>query len=841
MVSILEIAEENLTPGMKQYRDAKLENPDCVILLRMGDFYEMFYEDAEICSRDLEITLTKRGKGEKCAPLAGIPYHALEPYLGKLVSKGHKVAIIEQLEDPKKAKGLVKRGCVRIVTPGTLMESTLLDASENNYIIAVNRNAKGFFYSIADLSTGEMMLGNCEDNSTLFSEIERRSCSEIVLPMSMLVDIEFVQQLRDMGIFVSSCEDFFFSKKQSNKVILRCFGDKFASKFNLEIDDSTEDKNWIEYCLQTAGALIQYLEDNQKKELKHFKEITVQSNSKIMQLDRATLRNLELVTNSRGEKSKFTLFSVLDKTASSAGARMLKKVIKEPLLIFSEIKKRQDAVSELVNNNLLCNELQEVLSSVYDLKRLIGRATYGNASPKDLLALHASFAQLPLLKLKLQSVASSEMLKDILKIETFDLLKQELKAAIKEDTNNNIREGGVIAVGYNSELDSLLTITRDSKQILQKLVEREKKATGISTLKVSYNRVFGYFLEVSKKSAAKVPENYIRKQTTANSERYITEELKELENTILGAQEKIVALEYKLYHELMAKCAKETEEIQKVANKLATLDVICSLAKVAIENDYVKPVVISNSEEENILEIIDGRHPVVEKLEAEFIPNSVTMKGGEMMIITGPNTSGKSTVMRQTALIVLMAQIGSFVPASACSLSVVDRIFTRVGAHDDLAAGQSTFMVEMLETANILKHASSESLIILDEIGRGTSTFDGVAIAWSCAEYIYNKIRAKTMFATHYHILNKLADQFERIHNFNVAVREVKGEIVFLRRLVAGGCDQSHGIHVARMAGMPRDVVVRAQEIQRKLEKEDEMQKSVRAKRVREQLDLSKF
>ena len=515
---------------------------------------------------------------------------------------------------------------------------------------------------------------------------------------------------------------------------------------------------------------------------------------------------------------------------------MLKQIIKEPLLKEIEINKRLDAVEELLHNSPLRNKLQELLKTIYDIKRLITRVSYGNASPKDLLALKRSFEVLPHIAHYLKNCKTG-MLQELAELKTFPQLLELLKKAIKEEANNHIREGGVIARGYNDELDEILNISSKSKQLLQEILIKEKETTGISNLRLSYNRVFGYFLEVSKKNIEKVPSHYIRKQTTANSERYITEDLKVLEEKILNSQEKILELEYLLYQQVLAQCAKEITQIKEVASDLAMLDVLCSFATVSLINSYTRPEIVK----EEKLEIVEGRHPVVERLQNEFIPNSVVLQNGEIMIITGPNTSGKSTVMRQCALIVLMAQIGCFVPANTVKMSIVDRIFTRVGAHDDLAAGQSTFMLEMLETATILKHATNNSLVILDEIGRGTSTFDGVAIAWSCVEYIYNKIKAKTMFATHYHILNKLAKQFEGIHNYNVAVREVKGEIVYLRKLVRGGCDQSHGIHVARMAGVPREVVVRAQEIQKKLQEDDDMMRKVQGKKVREQMDLSGF
>ncbi len=837
--SILNIPSEKLTPGMKQYQDAKRANPDCLIMLRMGDFYEMFYEDAVTASRELEITLTARGKDQKRAPLAGVPYHALETYLGRLVKKGFKVAIIEQMEDPKKAKGLVKRGLLRIVTPGTVIESSMLEEKENNYVMSLTIHGEEFAVAFCDLSTGEFFTSSILSMNSLLSEVARFSPKECVVPESLLVNEELQEKLKSNGCFINSLEDYFFRADKAKEVLTNHFGIKSLDCFGLE------DKK-----LHTAvcGALMKYLIDTQKNTLGHIKRLSTKSNQDHMLLDVSTLRNLELTSNIRDGSGRGTLLSVLDKTVTPMGARLLRKWLKEPLLHRTAIKKRLLAIAALNQQVIRREELISLLDKVYDIERLIGRINYGNANPKDLLALRNSLQQVPFIKEKLKEMGSvkdnmatgvpgSELLQLISRISGLEEITSLIQEAVKEEAPLTIREGGMIKDNYNEKLDKLQDIKRNSKKYLQELEEKEKQSTGISTLRLGYTRVFGYFVEVTKKNLHLVPPHYIRKQTTANSERYITEELKVEEEKILGAEEKIHELEYELFQELVRKIAGRTEEIQDSANKLAVLDVLCSLAKIAMENNYICPEIV----EDRVIQLEKARHPVVERMEKRFIPNDIFINPGEMMIITGANMSGKSTLQREVALIVLMAQIGSFVPAERAVLGVVDRIFTRVGASDDLSSGQSTFMVEMNETASILHNATADSLVILDEIGRGTSTFDGVSIAWSVAEHIYNKIKAKTLFSTHYHVMNKLSEKFAKIRNYYLAAREVKGEIVFLYKLVEGGTDQSFGVHVAKLAGLPFEVVERAKEIQSILEKDDDMVRRIKAKKLEEQRGLGEF
>ena len=820
MASILEIDSKNLTPGMKQYQEVKQANPDCIIMLRMGDFYELFYEDAITASKELEITLTSRGKGDKQAPLAGIPYHALDSYLGRLVKKGYKVAIVEQLENPKEAKGLVKRGLVRIVTPGTVIESSMLNEKYNNYIAAVTARSNSFSIAYCDLSTGEFCTSSFDHFESLLDELARLNASECIIPESLKVNSEIVERLKSKGHFLNTQNDFFFTINKAKEIL--------TNHFNLN-SLGLPDQN-----LAVSGGLMKYLQDTQKNSLSHFRKISLKSNEKEMLLDSSTLKNLELLKNIKDGGSA-TLLSVLDKTVTPMGARLLKKWLQAPLLQKTLIEKRLQAVSDLHRNVIAREEIILLLDRIYDLERLISRINYGNASPRDLLALKHSLQQLPLIKSKLEF--KSELLKQISEIDTLPEITELLDKSIREDAPITIREGKMIKSSYHQELAELHSITKNSKQFLAELEEKEKQNSGINSLKISYNRIFGYYIEITKKNIHLVPSNYIRKQTTANSERYITEDLKIQEEKILGAQEKIEQMEYNLFQEIIKKISLKTSEIQRTANRISVLDVLCCLAKVAMENNYIMP----NFVNENIIQIKSGRHPVIEKIESQFIANDVFLNENEIMIITGPNTSGKSTIMRQTALIVLMAQIGSFVPAEKCILGITDRIFTRVGAQDDLSSGQSTFMVEMLETANILNNATSRSLIILDEIGRGTSTFDGVAIAWSVAEHIYNKIKAKTMFATHYHVMNKLAEKFEGINNYNVAVTEVDDELIYLRKLIPGGTDQSHGIHVAKMAGLPDKVLERAKEIQELLEKDDTMVNKIKVNKLEQQKSLDSF
>ena len=835
--SVLDIAADDLTPGMKQYQEVKRAHPDCLVMLRMGDFFEMFYEDAIAASRELEITLTARGKGDKRAPLAGIPYHALDPYLAKLVKKGYKVALVEQLEDPKLVKGLIKRGLVRIVTPGTVIESSILKEKENNYILSLTAYGDEFSLALCDMSTGEFLTTTLKSISALWSEIARFNPSEVIIPESLKVNKELMDKLKVNSCFINSVEDYYFSGEKARQILLQHFNLQRLDAFGLE----DHPRN-----IAVSGSLLQYMLSTQKNSLSHIKRISIQSNRQSMLLDSSTIRNLELIQNIRDGTSRGALLSVLDQTVTSMGSRLLKKWIKNPLLSIKLIQERLDAIHNLNQKVIEREEIKELLEKVFDLERLISRVNYGNATPRELLSLKVSLQQLPSLKIKLSGKSKIEdtitehkvtLLKNISQISGMEEPAELLSQAIRDDAPITIRDGGIIKPGFNQELDQLCSIQHNSKKYLQELEEREKQKTGISTLRISYTNVFGYFIEVTRKNTHLVPATYIRKQTTANSERYITEELKIEEEKILGAEEKSKELEYKLFQEIIKTLATKTEEIQDIAAKLAVLDVLCSLASISMENGYTMPEFV----EQKVLQIKNGRHPVIEKLESRFVPNDIFMNGGEMMIITGPNMAGKSTVMRQTALIVLMAQIGCFVPADKVVLGIADRIFTRVGAYDDLSSGQSTFMVEMSESAAILNNATQNSLIILDEIGRGTSTFDGVSIAWSVAEHIHNTIKARTLFATHYHVMNKLAEKFARIKNYNIAVREVKGEVIFLHKLVEGGTDESYGIHVAKLAGLPDEVVQRAKEIQEILQKDDDMMRKMKAKKLEEQTRLEGF
>ncbi|MBT4539765.1 DNA mismatch repair protein MutS [Candidatus Woesearchaeota archaeon] len=825
--SILDIPTENLTPGMRQYQDAKRANPDCLILMRMGDFFEIFYEDAITAARELEITLTSRGKGERQAPLAGVPYHALDTYLGRLVKRGYKVAIVEQLEDPKQAKGLVKRGLVRIVTPGTVIASSLLNEKENNYLMSITANNNQFALACCDMSTGEFFTTAVVGMQALINELIRLQPTECVLPESLKVNQELLKKIQSTGMFMNTIEDYYFKTDKARSMLCNHFRLQSLTPFGLEE---------LPQHTSVAGALLYYLVTTQKNNLSHLRNITVRSNQQTMVLDGTTYRNLELIKNIRDGSKRGTLLSVIDQTMTSLGARLLRKWVQAPLLQQPLIEDRLAAVNVLKTNVIVREELRDALKQVFDLERLIGKVNYGTASPKDLLALRNSLHQLPGIKQHLTPFQTN-LLKQIRDMPDSPDIVQKITTAIRDDAPLTVREGGIIKSGYSEELDNLHALRSGSKNYLQELEEKEKKKTGISSLKIKYNRVFGYFIEITKKHLAAVPENYIRKQTTANAERYITEELKIEEEKILGAQEKIYELEYKLFQEIIKIVTNKTAQIQQAATRVSVLDVLCSFAKVALENNYIMPRFIGD----NVIQIRSGRHPVVEQQEKQFIANDIFLNHGEMMIITGPNMAGKSTVMRQVALTVLMAQIGCFVPADDCVLGITDRIFTRVGASDDISSGQSTFMVEMQETANILHNATDRSLLILDEIGRGTSTFDGVSIAWSVAENIVNQLQAKTLFATHYHVMNKLANKFSRIKNYNIAVKEVGQEIVFMHKLLPGGTDQSYGIHVAELAGMPASVVFRAKEIQDILQREDDMMKKLQAKKLKEQMSLDGF
>ncbi len=794
-----------LTPAMQQFAKAKEDYPDCLIMFRMGDFYEMFYEDAKTASRELDITLTARGKGETRAPLAGIPYHALDPYLAKLVKKGYKVALCEQLEDPKKAKGVVKRGVVRVVTPGTLIDSIMLDEKSNNYIASLYPYLNKFGISFIDISTGDFFTSEVDSEEKVFNELQRFKPSEVLIPISFGVNKEFVKKIDS---FVNSYEDRHFKLSNANSILLEHFNTVSLEGFGIKINS---------LAINSAGALLNYLKETQMKKLDYINSIKSFFVSEYMVLDASTQRNLELLQNIRDGSKRGSLLSILQNTITPMGSRMLKSWILRPLINIDKINQRQDAVEELTKKSFQREELRTLFRNVQDVERLISRINYGNANARDLISLKLSLETIPKINAQIDEL-DSEFINQ--KLFEFDEIKALIEKSIKDEPSASLREGNMIKRGYNDDLDNLHDISSGGKEWITKLQESERKKSGINSLKMGFNRVFGYYIEITNKHKNLVPEYYIRKQTLVNCERYITPELKDQESTILNAQEKINGLESSIFMKIIEDIKEYTKRLQELAKKIAQLDVILNFAHVSINNNYCKPKLF----EENVMIVKDGRHPVVEQIEEMFIPNDVHLdEKKRIMIITGPNMSGKSTVMRQVALLQLMAQIGCFVPANSCLLSVVDRIFTRIGAYDDLTMGQSTFMVEMNETANILNNSTNKSLIILDEIGRGTSTFDGISIAWAVAEHLAETIKAKTMFATHYHQLNKLADKYEHVFNYNIGVKEDNDEIIFLHKLFEGGTDKSYGIQVAKLAGLPEEVIERSKQIMTKLEMDDEI------------------
>lgn len=805
-----------LTPMMQQYMETKNQYPDCILFYRLGDFYEMFFEDAITASRELEITLTGKSCGlEERAPMCGVPYHAVDNYLNKLVAKGYKVAICEQMEDPKLTKGLVKRDVVRIVTPGTNLAPQALDETKNNYLMCIVYIADRYGLAISDITTGDYFVTELPDSVKLMDEIYKFMPSEIICNESFYMSGMDLDDLRNrLGIAIYSLDAWYFDDAVCRKKLLEHF--HVSSFAGLGLED-------YDCGIISAGALLQYLLETQKNNLSHLTHITPYTTGKYMMLDSSTRRNLELCETLREKQKRGSLLWVLDKTRTAMGARTLRKYVEQPLIEKEEVLRRLDAVEELKNNAISREEIREYLSPVYDLERLITRITYGSANPRDLTALCSSLEMLPPIKYILEEMQSPLLggVRDDL--DTLEDLCSLIKDAIIDDPPLAMKEGGIIRDGYSEEVDTLRHAKSDGKDWLAKLEEEEREKTGIKNLKIKYNKVFGYYLEVTNSYKDLVPDYYTRKQTLANAERYITPELKELEDTILGAEDKLYALEYELYSAVRDTIAGEVERIQKTAKAVAALDVFASLALIAERNNYVRPKI----NEKGVIDIKDGRHPVVEKMIPNdmFISNDTYLddKKQRISIITGPNMAGKSTYMRQAALIVLMAQLGSFVPASSANIGLVDRIFTRVGASDDLASGQSTFMVEMTEVANILRNATSKSLLILDEIGRGTSTFDGLSIAWAVVEYISDThlLGAKTLFATHYHELTELEGKIENVNNYCIAVKEKGDDIVFLRKIVKGGADKSYGIQVAKLAGVPDIVIERAKEIVEELSDED--------------------
>jgi len=812
------------SPMMQHYLNLKEEYKDAIVFYRLGDFYEMFFDDAITASRELEITLTGRECGqEERAPMCGVPFHAAESYIAKLIAKGYKVAICEQLEDPKNTKGIVKRDVIRVVTPGTVIESNLLDENKNNYIMAIFKKGIHFGLSVCDVSTGDFYSTQIRESNNfplLLDEIARYTPAEIIVNRLFFDSKEEIAKIKDrFETYISVFSDEYFNESI----------EAIPSKY--KILNEKENKLTIEeieinlFCVPTINALTEYLNQTQKINLDHINKVKIYNVTKYMALDINARRNLEITERLRDKSKKGTLLWVLDKTSTSMGGRNLRRWINNPLIDECEINSRLDSVKELKENPIFKGDIVDALKKVYDIERIVGKISYGNANARDLISLKNSVKQLPEIK-KILAKANSTMLKELYNsLDELEDIYELIEEAIIEDPPIVIKEGGMIKQGYNAELDEYKKASTEGKNWLIELEAKEKEATGIKMLKVGFNRVFGYYIEVTKSNMNLVPDRYIRKQTLTNGERYITEELKELENKILGAEEKIVALEYNLFIEIRDKIASNLQRIQLSASTISDLDVLCSFATVAEDQNYVMPI-IDNSGEINIK---DGRHPVIEKMlpTGSFVQNDTYLdkSNDRLSIITGPNMAGKSTYMRQVALITLMAQIGSFVPASYAKIGVVDKIFTRVGASDDLSMGQSTFMVEMMEVASILNEATSNSLIILDEIGRGTSTYDGLSIAWAVAEYIVDKEKcgAKTLFATHYHELTELENKLEGIKNYNIAVKEKGEDIIFLRKIVPGGTDESYGIHVAKLAGVPKAVIKNANDVLRSLERKSSL------------------
>ncbi len=806
------------SPMMQHYLETKKQYKDCVLFYRLGDFYEMFFEDAEIVSRELELTLTGKDCGqEKRAPMSGIPYHAADSYIAKLIEKGYKVAICEQVEDPKQAKGIVKREVIRVVTPGTVIESNLLEEKKNNYIMAIYKSGLYFGISVCDISTGEFLATQIVEHNNfarLLDEISRYSPAEIIVSDMMFnskTEIEKIKERFETYISKESEESF-----DGEYELL-------SGMYNIIDDKNEKIKNLSnkKLAIYAINALLKYLEDTQKTSLDHINTIKIYNTTRYMALDINARRNLEITEKMRDKSKKGTLLWVLDKTSTSMGGRLLRRWLNDPLIDRKEINDRLDAVEELKDSIILRGDVVEALKKVYDIERLAGKISYGNANGRDMISLKNSVKQLPEIK-KVLSTTGAGLLKEIYEnIDTLNDIYEIIEKSIVDEPPIGVKDGGIIKIGYDPEIDKLKLATTEGKKWILELEAKEREQTGIKGLKVGFNKVFGYFIEVTKSNLSMVPDRYVRKQTLTNCERYITEELKNLENQILGAEERVVTLEYNAFCEIRSSIEKQIQRIQKTATLVSTLDVLVSFATVAEDMNYVKPEVDNGG----VIDIKEGRHPVIEKMisNSNFVPNDTYLdeEGNRLAIITGPNMAGKSTYMRQVALITLMAQVGSFVPASYAKIGVVDKIFTRVGASDDLSMGQSTFMVEMMEVATILKEATKNSLVILDEIGRGTSTYDGLSIAWAVAEFIADKEKcgAKTLFATHYHELTELENKVEGVKNYSIAVKEKGEDIIFLRKIVDGGTDESYGVHVARLAGVPQVVTKKANEILQSLER----------------------
>lgn len=804
-----------LTPMMQQYNEIKKQYKDSILFFRMGDFYEMFYEDAVIASKELEIALTSRDAKNKI-PMAGVPYHSADNYITKLIRRGYKVAICEQVEDPKDAVGIVNREVIRVITPGTVIDDNALEENENNFLISIyieeNSDKVNVGLAFVDISTGEFgvtQFSSDKEYIKLFEEVSRLDPVECIMPDELLKNTYLVNGLikRFNCLSINSVDDSAFIYENAYKKITQHFNNEplfFGLKDQL-------------LSIQSAGGILEYLYQTQKTTLKNINSLQIIEPLEFMTIDMNTRRNLELVKSLRDGSKMGTLIWVLDQTLTAMGGRLLKSWIVQPLLQKEKIEERLDAVENLLTNIIMRKELRDNFKKIYDLERLMSKISYGTANARDLVALKNSLKVLPILKETLSSCQSTLLLKLKNNLDTLEDIHDLIEVSIHNNPPVSVKDGGIIKKGYNEELDELRLISKEGKNLIASLEDKERQETGIKSLRIGFNRVFGYYIEVTKSNLSLVPDRYTRKQTLVNCERYITAELKEFETKILGAEEKIKLLEYDLFTLIREKISSHIERIQKTAKILAKLDVLASFAEVSYMNNYIKPKITNNDE----IIIKNSRHPVVELvLEEElFVPNDIHLDCNEnqMVIITGPNMAGKSTYMRQVALIVLMAQIGCFVPADSAEISIVDRIFTRIGASDDLAAGDSTFMVEMKEVSLILREATKRSLIILDEVGRGTSTYDGLSIAWAVIEYIHNHIGAKTLFATHYHELTQLEGKLQRVKNYCISVKEKDNNIIFLRKIIKGGADRSYGIHVASLAGLPKKVIKRAREIMESL------------------------
>ena len=807
---------DSLTPMMKMYLETKKQHDDCIIFYRLGDFYEMFFDDATTASKEMEITLTGKSCGlEERAPMCGVPYHAVDSYINRLVTKGYKVCIVEQTEDPAQAKGLVKREVVRIVTPGTNLNTAAMDEGRNNYIMSIAYIGGKFGISIADVTTGDYYVTEVTTERNVVDEINKFMPSEIICNHSFLMSGMDIDDLKDrLSISVFELEEWYFDEEICSDVLKEHFG--MVDLAGLGISN-------MSLGIIASGSLLKYLYETQKNSLSHMTKLIPYSTSTFMILDTSTRRNLELCETLREKQKKGSLLWVLDKTKTAMGARTLRNYIEQPLISKEEIINRQKVIEELNKSMITRDELREYLAPIYDLERLLSKISYRSANPRDLIAFKTSLSMLPHIKNIIMDF-KSPLFKDIYnRLDVLEDITTLISESIMDDPPINIKEGGIIRTGYNEEIDRLRNAKTEGKTWLAEMEAAEKESTGIKNLKIKYNKVFGYYIEVSNSFKDQVPDYYVRKQTLTNAERYTTNKLKELEDVIMGAEDKLFSLEYNIFTAIRDEIFNQINRIQRTAKAVAALDVFASLAFVADRNHYVKPKI----NEKGVIDIKDGRHPVVEKMMPDntFIANNtfLDMNNNRLAIITGPNMAGKSTYMRQTALIVLMAQIGSFVPAKYANISICDKIFTRVGASDDLASGQSTFMVEMTEVANILRNATANSLLILDEIGRGTSTFDGLSIAWAVVEHICDKklLGAKTLFATHYHELTELEGTLPGVNNYCISVKEQGDDIVFLRKIVAGGADKSYGIQVAKLAGVPESVLNRAKELVNELSNAD--------------------